>query len=61
MRGKEGRELTRTMEQDATGREMANHCSQSRAGSMAWRAMRFWGEEMGEACPPMLEARAMAI
>ena len=50
-----------TTETVATGREMANHCSHDKGGSMAARPMRFWGDEMGEACPPMLDARAIAI
>lgn len=44
-----------------TGSETANHCNQSNLGSIFWMAMRFWGEDMGEACPPMLAAKAIAI
>jgi hypothetical protein len=36
-------------ERDETGMEMANHSSHDKGGSMAPRAMRFCGEEMGEA------------
>ena len=48
-------------DRDDTGMEMANHWSQDKGGDMSPRAMRFWGDEMGDACPPMLAARAMAI
>jgi len=50
-----------TTETVATGSEMANHCSHDKGGSMAARPIRFCGDEMGEACPPMLDAKAMAI
>ena len=52
--------MARTDRED-TGMEMANHCSQDKGGDMSPRAMRFWGDEMGDAWPPMLAARAMAI
>jgi hypothetical protein len=45
----------------ATGMEMANHCSHVIGGSMAPSAIRFCGDEMGEAWPPMLDAKAIAI
>jgi hypothetical protein len=45
----------------ATGRLMANHWSHDSGGFMDPRAMRFWGDEIGEACPPILDARAIAI
>ena len=44
-----------------TGMEMANHSSHDNGGLMDPRAMRFCGEEMGEAWPPILDARAMAM
>jgi len=40
---------------------MANHCSHVIGGSMAPSAIRFCGDEMGEAWPPMLDAKAIAI
>lgn len=45
----------------AVGREMANHDNQDRGGFIDPSAIRFCGEEIGEACPPMLEASAIAI
>jgi hypothetical protein len=50
----------RRRERKDTGRLTANQDAQSKRGFMASRAMRFWGEEMGELCPPMLAASAIA-
>jgi len=44
-----------------TGIEMANHDAHEIGGSIEPSAIKFCGEEIGEAWPPMLEARAMAI
>jgi len=49
-----------TIEMAETGIATANQEAQSRGGSMACRAMRFCGEDMGEDWPPMFAARAMA-
>ena len=49
----------RRMEMIQTGRAMKNQTPQPGCGRMFWRAMMFCGEAMGEAAPPMLEARAM--
>lgn len=49
----------RRMEMMQTGRAMKNHVPQLGWGRIFWRAMMFCGEAMGEAAPPMLEARAM--
>lgn len=49
----------RRMEIMQTGRAMKNQIPQLGWGRMFWRAMMFWGEAMGEAAPPILEARAM--
>ena len=49
----------RRMEMIQTGRAMKNQMPQLGWGRMFWRAMMFCGEAMGEAAPPMLEARAM--
>jgi hypothetical protein len=46
---------------EATGSEMANQLSQEMGGSIAPRAIKFCGEEMGEAWPPILDASAIAI
>ena len=51
----------RTIEMDDTGIETANHLDQSSLGSISASAIRFCGEEMGDAWPPMFAARAMAI
>jgi hypothetical protein len=50
-----------SMDSVATGIEIANHSNQDRGGFIDPRAIRFWGEEIGEASPPMLDARAIAI
>ena len=42
-----------------TGRATKNQIPQPGGGDMFCRAMRFCGEAMGEAAPPMLEAWAM--
>ena len=47
------------IEVEATGIEPANQPNQEIGGFMYSRAMRFWGEEIGEAIPPMFEARAI--
>ena len=47
------------MEMMQTGRATKNQVPQPGWGRMFWRAMMFCGEAMGEAAPPMLEARAM--
>ena len=47
------------MEIMQTGRATKNQIPQLGCGRMFWRAIMFWGEAMGEAAPPMLEARAM--
>lgn len=41
------------------GSATKNQTPQPGAGDMFCRAMRFWGEAIGDAAPPMLEARAM--
>lgn len=43
-----------------TGNATANHEAQSISGSIAASAIRFCGDEMGELCPPMLAAKAIA-
>ena len=43
-----------------TGIATANHSSQSTGGSMYESVIRFCGDEIGELCPPILAARAMA-
>lgn len=47
------------MEVEATGMDTANQPSQEMGGFMYSRAMRFCGDEMGDAIPPMLDARAI--
>jgi hypothetical protein len=47
------------MEMMQTGSATKNHTPQLGSGDMFCKAMRFWGEAMGEAAPPMLEERAM--
>ena len=49
----------RRMEIMQTGSAMKNQTPQLGWGRMFWRAIMFCGEAMGEAAPPMLEARAM--
>lgn len=49
----------RRMEMMQTGRATKNQAPQLGSGCMFCRAMMFWGEAIGEAAPPMLEARAM--
>lgn len=48
-----------TTEVNETGIETLNQPIQEMGGFMYSSAMRFCGDEMGEAIPPMLEARAM--
>lgn len=47
------------MEMMQMGRATKNQVPQPGWGCIFWRAMMFWGEAIGEAAPPMLEARAM--
>ena len=49
----------RRIETMHTGRAMKNQIPQLGWGRMFCKAMMFCGEAMGEAAPPMLEARAM--
>jgi hypothetical protein len=42
-----------------TGRATKNQTPHDGSGFICWSAIRFWGDAMGEAAPPMLEARAM--
>lgn len=49
----------RRMEMTQTGRAMKNQTPQLGWGCMFWSAIMFCGDAMGEAAPPMLEARAM--
>ena len=42
-----------------TGRATKNQMPQLGWGRMFWRAIMFCGEAIGEAAPPMLDARAM--
>lgn len=41
------------------GSATKNHAPHPGCGFMFWRAIRFCGEAMGEAAPPILELRAM--
>lgn len=50
----------RKMDIAETGSATANHFPQSRGGSMCCRAIRFWGDDIGELWPPTFAARAMA-
>jgi len=49
------------MEMMQTGSATKNHTPQEGSGCMFCSAMRFWGEAMGDAAPPMLEERAMPM
>lgn len=49
-----------TMEIMDTGSATANQLAQSSLGSIAARAIRFCGDDIGELWPPMLAAKAMA-
>ena len=49
----------RRIETMQTGRAMKNQTPQLGWGRMFWSAIMFCGEAMGEAAPPILEARAM--
>jgi hypothetical protein len=42
-----------------TGKAMKNQMPQDGSGFMFWSAIRFWGEAMGDAAPPMFDARAI--
>jgi len=50
----------RIIEIPETGRATANHCAQPKGWSMASIAIRFCGDEIGELCPPILAANAIA-
>lgn len=51
----------KTIETAETGRATANHDAQLTLGSdISASAIRFCGDDMGELCPPMLAAKAMA-
>ena len=52
-------QMTR-IEMAETGSATANQLPQSRGGSIACSAMRFCGEDMGELCPPIFAASAIA-
>ena len=49
----------RRMEMIQTGRAMKNQIPQLGWGRIFWSAIMFCGEAMGEAAPPILEARAI--
>lgn len=49
------------MDNVATGMEIANHSSQDKGGFIDPKAIKFWGDEIGEARPPIFDARAIAI
>jgi hypothetical protein len=49
----------RRIEMKETGSATMNHCHDT-GGCIYFRAMRFCGEEIGELCPLMLAANAMA-
>ena len=51
----------RTMDTAETGSATANQRPQSICGFISWRAIKFWGEEIGDDCPPIFAARAIAI
>jgi hypothetical protein len=48
------------METAETGIATKNQRPQSSGGCIACKAIKFWGDEIGDACPPMLAARAIA-
>jgi hypothetical protein len=48
------------METADTGSATMNQDAQSSGGTMACSAMIFWGEEIGELCPPIFAASAIA-
>ena len=50
----------RKIEIPDTGRATINHCIQLTWGSMACSAIKFCGDEIGELCPPILAASAIA-
>ena len=41
------------------GTATINHCAHDGGGDMFWMAMMFCGDEMGDAMPPKLEAKAI--
>lgn len=47
------------IEMRQTGSAMKNHTPHDGSGAIFWRAIRFCGEAMGDAAPPMLDARAI--
>jgi hypothetical protein len=49
-----------SIEMKETGSATMNHCPQDMGGSISLRAMRFCGDDIGELCPPMFAASAMA-
>lgn len=49
------------MEMMHTGSATKNQTPQDGSGCMFCSAIRFWGEAMGDAAPPMLEERAMPM
>src|SRR6266702_1568514 len=49
-----------TIEMPETGSATKNQRPQSSGGSIACSAIRFWGDEIGDDCPPMLAASAIA-
>lgn len=53
------RSQIRRMEMMQMGSATKNQAPQPGCGFMFWRAMRFCGEAIGDAAPPMLELSAM--
>ena len=53
-------QMMRSMKRQS-GRETANQLPQEGAGVMYETVMMFWGDEMGEAIPPTLAARAIPM
>ena len=53
------RSQMRKMEMMQTGSATKNQTSQLGSGDMFSSAIMFWGEAMGEAAPPILEASAI--
>jgi hypothetical protein len=49
-----------TVDIPETGRATKNQRPQSSGGSIACKAIKFWGDEIGDDCPPMLAASAIA-
>lgn len=50
----------RMMETAETGNDTTNHWPQSKGSSISSRAIRFWGDEIGELWPPIFAAKAIA-